>query len=306
MNKTISLIRETIIKLLEEDTKFFEGDSVLTSEGDKGVVTLSKHPFYAVKLNDTGTTHSYHFTNLLVDPEAESGLDLGKYDVDPQPEEEQPEIKEIKVNKPISYRTLSFKEVRPYERGKLQKDSLLNFIKQNPGLTSNNIIDLFRPDISTNLETFGAIHPMQFNRLLSKLLQDGNIYRKKITNPQTGKKIYIYYTEKKPEELKESSPSEIIYLDGLLSVQEDLNVTDVLSDIRSIPGITVVRPVDIPGESHKNKLKIKIDPYPFNGSDETSIKNKIKQLIRKVPGVKEFFTNIAQINELKFTIKDPK
>lgn len=193
------LIREAIIELLEEDTKFSEGDAILTSEGDKGVITLSKHPFYAAKLDDTGVTHSYHYTDIQPDPDAEP-MDFGKYDVEPKDEEQH------------------------------------------------------------------------------------------------------------EEPLQESSPSEIIHIDGLLTVKDDLNITDVLSDIRSITGITVVRSIDIPGESHKNKLKIKIDPYPFQGIDEDVIKQKIKTTIRKIPGVKEFWSGVIQepLQEKKFKIKDPK
>lgn len=178
------LIREAIINLLEENSKFSEGDAVTTKEGDKGVVTFGKHPFYAVKLDSTGTTHSYHFSDLELDPTVSpEGMDFGKYDTT-EPEEEQP--------------------------------------------------------------------------------------------------------------LQESSPQDIVHLDGLLTVHDDLNITDVMSDIRSITGITIVKPIDIPGESHKNKLKIKIDPYPFQGIGEDVIKQKIKTTIRKIPGVKEFWSGVIK------------
>jgi len=75
-----SLLRETIIKLLEEDSKFSEGDSIITKENDKGKITLAKHPFYAAILDKTGTTHSYHADDLQIDPEAEQDMDFGKYD----------------------------------------------------------------------------------------------------------------------------------------------------------------------------------------------------------------------------------
>jgi len=196
-----SLLRETIIKLLEEDSKFYEGDSIITKENDKGKITLAKHPFYAVVLDNTGTTHSYHVSDLQIDPEAEQDMDFGKYDTTEPEQQEEP-----------------------------------------------------------------------------------------------------------LDKIQESVPSDIIHMDGLLTVNEELNVTDVLSDIRSITGITVVRSIDIPGESHKNKLKIKIDPYPFRGIAEDIIKQKIKTTIRKIPGVKEFWSGVIKDNlqEKKFRIKEDK
>jgi len=58
------LLREEIERLLEEDTKFSEGEKVKTTDGKEGEISLSKHPFYAIKLND-GSTKSYHFSDLV-------------------------------------------------------------------------------------------------------------------------------------------------------------------------------------------------------------------------------------------------
>ena len=58
------LLREEIERLLEEDTKFAEGEKVKTNDGKEGEISLSKHPFYAIKLND-GSTKSYHFSDLV-------------------------------------------------------------------------------------------------------------------------------------------------------------------------------------------------------------------------------------------------
>jgi hypothetical protein len=58
------LIRESIERLLEEDVKFAEGEKVKTTDGKEGEITLAKHPFYAITLND-GATKSYHFSDLI-------------------------------------------------------------------------------------------------------------------------------------------------------------------------------------------------------------------------------------------------
>jgi len=58
------LIRESIERLLEEDIKFAEGDKVKTTDGKEGTITLAKHPFYAITLDD-GATKSYHFSDLI-------------------------------------------------------------------------------------------------------------------------------------------------------------------------------------------------------------------------------------------------
>lgn len=190
VSKFKSIIREAIYKLLEEETKFSEGDRVIDQDGAYGTISLAKHPYYAVKLDSNGATQSYHFTNLTKD---ETESDFGKYDT------------------------------------------------------------------STDFST--------------------------------------------EEPIIESAPSEIIILDGLLEVHKGLNITDVLSDIRSIPGVTVVRTIDIKGTNDKSKLHIKIDPFPFKGKSEDSIKDYIKQSIRKIPGVKEFWSNPTATNEIRIRIK---
>ena len=58
------LIRESLQRLLEDDTKFAEGETVKTTDGKKGEITLAKHPFYGIMLGN-GTTASYHFSDLI-------------------------------------------------------------------------------------------------------------------------------------------------------------------------------------------------------------------------------------------------
>ena len=74
----ISFLRETIFRLLEEETKYQPGDKVSSKDGE-GVVRLSKHPYYSVTIDSTGVTKSFHF-NEIEKIEGEDG-EFGKYDI---------------------------------------------------------------------------------------------------------------------------------------------------------------------------------------------------------------------------------
>lgn len=298
--KTRLLIREAIVNLLEEDSKFSEGDAVTTKEGDKGVVTFGKHPFYAVKLDNTGTTHSYHFSDLELDPTASpEGMDFGKYDTTEPEQPQEPELREIKVNNPIkkdeilklpyvdeggdNYLSALINEVLVKWQKKYPKYNWKEIVSE---MSDKDIMECYQDmKLAQNYKRDIDIDDSIFNKTLNKILN-----------------------RQDEQPLQESSPQDIVHLDGLLTVQDNLNVTDVMSDIRSITGITIVKPIDIPGESHKNKLKIKIDPFPFSNKDPEFIRQQIKILIRKIPGVREFWSGkiIEPLSERKYKIKDPK
>lgn len=178
-----TLIREVVFQLLEESSEYSEGDRVVTSDGEEGDISLVKHPFYAVTLDDTGITKSYHYNKLNpIDSKSDNKF-YGKYDVDPK------------------------------------------------------------------------------------------------------------------KGLEESSVDKIIVFEGILTVDEEKSqLTDVLSSIRSLAGITVVRNEEIEGNkdkrNFKSKLVIKVDPYPYMsqniGTDQ--IKQILISKIKKIIGVKGFFT----------------
>jgi hypothetical protein len=86
----LELIRENIFKLLENETKFNQGDTVTTQKDGDGTVLLAKHPYYSIQLNSTGVTKSYHFTDLNASEPIES--EFGKY-----------ELEEIIVNNPTKF-----------------------------------------------------------------------------------------------------------------------------------------------------------------------------------------------------------
>jgi hypothetical protein len=93
--------------------------------------------------------------------------------------------------------------------------------------------------------------------------------------------------------LNEVALDKIFHLDGVLVVDSTArNQKDMLSDIRALPGITVVRNIEMEQDPtsryFRSKLEMKIDPYPyvkqnkFNGEETIQI---IANNIKKVPGV---------------------
>jgi len=92
--------------------------------------------------------------------------------------------------------------------------------------------------------------------------------------------------------------STIVKLEGTLtSDTTDRTQAEILSDIRSISGITIVSSKDITSkdtaynnEFYNSHLNIKIDPHPFIGKGGFG-KEQIKQIIisiKKIKGVRNF------------------
>jgi hypothetical protein len=242
-------IRENIFRLLEEETKFNEGDTVTTQKDGDGIIQLSKHPYYSIKLDTTGITKSYHFTELVASEPIES--EFGKYELD-----------EIKVN-----------PVRP----QIDKKEL------------ENLIHWFAKSTESWIDMYYIIYKyVDRKNTIEDILNDtsNNISNNILYN------IFTDLTTKKQElqstQLNESPSDKIIKLDGILSFNEDIYLTDILSDIRSLQGITIVRNEDIINEDFKSKLHIKIDPYPFGDQGEEKIKSFLIKKIKEIPGVRDF------------------
>ena len=74
INQIKELIREAIQTIFEADIQYVEGDRVETDSsegGGIGTIVLAKHPFYAIKFDQTGTTDSFHFSDLRPFDDAE-------------------------------------------------------------------------------------------------------------------------------------------------------------------------------------------------------------------------------------------
>lgn len=93
--------------------------------------------------------------------------------------------------------------------------------------------------------------------------------------------------------LSEGSLNKIFHIEGTLIVDDTTrNQKDILSDIRALPGITVVRNVEMEQDAtsryFRSKLEIKVDPYPYVKQDKFDSVDTMKVIadnIRKVPGV---------------------
>jgi hypothetical protein len=93
--------------------------------------------------------------------------------------------------------------------------------------------------------------------------------------------------------LNEGTLDKIFHLDGVLIVDDEKrNQKDILSDIRALPAITVVRNVEMEQDPtsryFRSKLEIKIDPYPYVKQDKFDSKTTLKTItdgIRNIPGV---------------------
>ena len=93
--------------------------------------------------------------------------------------------------------------------------------------------------------------------------------------------------------LNESDFEKIFHITGVLLVDDRMrNQKDILSDIRSLPGITVVRNIemeqDVTSRYFRSTIECKIDPYPFmknNKFDSNSSISNIIEQIKKIKGV---------------------
>ena len=92
----------------------------------------------------------------------------------------------------------------------------------------------------------------------------------------------------------------------VLNTEGDRSVTDILSDIRAIKGITIVEIVKTTGEKtvissrHVLNVSVKIDPAPFKPWDDSRYDEVLKE-IKKVDSVlaAEYKTTPQKITEVR-------
>jgi hypothetical protein len=97
--------------------------------------------------------------------------------------------------------------------------------------------------------------------------------------------------------LKEKKGDSTIYhINGtLVFTKKDRNLEEILSDIRAIVGITIVktggeRKISVADNTYETDIKLKVDPNPFiplGGFKEDKVK-ELTDEIRKIGGVKVF------------------
>ena len=93
--------------------------------------------------------------------------------------------------------------------------------------------------------------------------------------------------------LLELDSEKIFHIEGTIIIDnQKRDVQDILSDVRALPGITVVRNVEIPQDAtsryFRSSLEIKVDPYPYikqNKFDGKTTLEAVVNNIKTIPGV---------------------
>ena len=116
---------------------------------------------------------------------------------------------------------------------------------------------------------------------------------KKVRGSKKGKQ-FVKNTKKAKVKLKEVDYDSIFRVEGyLLTNLANRSQGDILSDIRSLPGITIVGSRDMKNNPSKERsiVSLKIDPYPFTTMDNVSATESVDYVtneIRKISGVRKF------------------
>jgi len=116
---------------------------------------------------------------------------------------------------------------------------------------------------------------------------------KKVRGSKKGKQ-FVKNTKKAKVKLEEIDYDSIFRVEAYLLT--DLSKRDqggILSDIRSLPGVTIVGSRDVSKNPTKEKsiLSVKVDPYPFTKMDDVSAVDSVDYItdeVRKIAGVKAF------------------
>jgi len=96
--------------------------------------------------------------------------------------------------------------------------------------------------------------------------------------------------------ITELDSEKIFHIEGTIIIDnQKRDVQDILSDVRALPGITVVRNVEIPQDAtsryFRSSLEIKVDPYPYikqNKFDGKATLEAVMNNIKIIPGVVGF------------------
>ena len=116
---------------------------------------------------------------------------------------------------------------------------------------------------------------------------------KKVRGSKKGKQ-FVKNTKKAKVKLEEIDYDSIFRVEAYLLTDLSNRVQgDILSDIRSLPGVTIVgsRDIKINPSKEKSILSIKVDPYPFTKMDDVSAVDSVDYItdeVRKIAGVKAF------------------
>ena len=93
--------------------------------------------------------------------------------------------------------------------------------------------------------------------------------------------------------ITELDSEKIFHIEGTIIIDnQKRDVQDILSDVRALPGITVVRNVELPQDAtsryFRSSLEIKVDPYPYIKQNNFDSKNTLETVVNNIkiiPGV---------------------
>ena len=96
--------------------------------------------------------------------------------------------------------------------------------------------------------------------------------------------------------ITELDSEKIFHIEGTIIIDnQKRDVQDILSDVRALPGITIVRNVEIPQDAtsryFRSSLEIKVDPYPYikqNNFDSKDTLETVVNNVKTIPGVVGF------------------
>ena len=91
----------------------------------------------------------------------------------------------------------------------------------------------------------------------------------------------------------ELDSNKIFHIEGTIIIDnQKRDVQDILSDVRALPGITIVRNVELPQDAtsryFRSSLEIKVDPYPYikqNNFDSKDTLETVVNNVKTIPGV---------------------
>ena len=91
----------------------------------------------------------------------------------------------------------------------------------------------------------------------------------------------------------ELDSNKIFHIEGTIIIDnQKRDVQDILSDVRALPGITIVRNVELPQDAtsryFRSSLEIKVDPYPYikqNNFDSKDTLETVVNNVKKIQGV---------------------
>ena len=90
----------------------------------------------------------------------------------------------------------------------------------------------------------------------------------------------------------ELDSEKIFHIEGTIIIDnQKRDVQDILSDVRALPGITVVRNVELPQDAtsryFRSSLEIKVDPYPYIKQNNFDSKDTLETVVNNIKTIQK-------------------